>query len=107
MLTALAPALKTCHNKRTGKGTTPTISKVNTMSTPLVSAPKNSIYRSYWKSASQGASETRVRVLVARDVDLVEGFEPTVDATFDSVTQAEAYIAKWQPLYDEEYFFIG
>ena len=75
--------------------------------TPLVSAPKNSIYRSYWKAATQGSSELRIRVLVARDVDLVEGFEPTVDATFDTVAQAEAYIAKWQPLYDEEYFFIG
>jgi len=77
------------------------------MPTPLVSAPTDSIYRSYWKTASQGASELRIRVLVARDVDLVEGFDPVVDATFDTVAQAETYIAKWQPLYDEEYFFIG
>ena len=77
------------------------------MSTPLVSAPTDSIYRSYWKTASQGASELRISVLVARDVDLIEGFEPRTDATFDTIAQAEAYIAKWQPLYDEEYFYIG
>ncbi len=77
------------------------------MTKPLVSAPENSIYRSYWKAATQGDSELRVSVLVARGVDLEEGAEPYVDATFDTVAQAEAYIAKWQPLYDDKQFWIG
>lgn len=77
------------------------------MTRPLVSAPSNSIYASYWKTAPQGDGAQRFDVLVARDVDLEEGAEPRVDATFDTLAEAEAYIAKWQPIYPEYFFLLG
>ena len=73
------------------------------MSRPVVSAPETSIYRSYWKQAPAGKS---FRVLVARDVDLEAGFEPTVEKTFSSLSAAEAYVAEWQPVYADRVFLI-
>ena len=40
-----------------------------------------------------------IRVESARDVDLEAGFEPTPEATFSSLSDAEDYIAEWQEVY--------
>ena len=52
----------------------------NTMTRPVVSAPENSIYRSYWKQAP--AVKGTYQVLVGRDVELEAGFDPRVEKTF-------------------------
>ena len=76
------------------------------MTKPLVSDPENSIYRSYWKQAPKGANEQLFTVVSAVDFDLEAGYEPTAEATFDKKSDAEAYIAKWAPLYPMRLFYI-
>lgn len=73
----------------------------------LVAGPATSIYSSYWKAAPGGHSDLSFDVLVARDVELEAGFEPTVEKSFATYAEAQAYVNKWQPLYDETVFFIA
>ena len=75
------------------------------MTRPVVSAPENSIYRSYWKQTP--TFEGTYQVLVGRDTELEAGFEPRVEKTFATLKEAEAYVAEWQPLYDDRVFLIA
>lgn len=76
------------------------------MTRPVVSAPENSIYRSYWKQ-TPAVEGTSYQVLVGRDTELEAGFEPRVEKTFATLAEAEAYVAEWQPLYDDRVFLIA
>lgn len=74
------------------------------MTLPTVAAPVESLYRSYWKSAP---ALPVIRVESARDVDLEAGFEPTLEATFSSLSDAEDYIAEWQEVYPDRIFLLA
>ena len=79
---------------------------LNTMTRPVVSHPETSIYRSYWRQ-TPSSEGTAYKVLVGRDTELEAGFEPRVEKTFATLEEAEAYVAQWQPLYDDRVFLIA
>ena len=66
-----------------------------------------SIYSDYWASAPTGPGEPPVVVYVGVDTDLEAGFAPDISGRFESRAEAEAYVARMQPLYDDLLFWVG
>ena len=66
-----------------------------------------SLISEYWSRAASAPGEPPVVVWVGRDTDLEAGFAPDISGTFETRAEAEAYVAKLQPLYDELLFWVG